>query len=329
MRLLSVTLASLLATSSVQAQQPCEALNDATNSATNIFTGLQNAGLVTSAWKITAQNNITVQSLRIWCGHNYLGQLTSSHNRDPIWELEIYDDSGVWAGHASVSLPGQRLGGGKWQIVDGAPAKWQGTNLDAPVTMTAGTNYWILWTEPGWSSRPVQANGPTYVDSWRRLNGLWTQANSEALKLRMFCHLLEDFGVQPFGTSCAGSTNQLGTVFTNTTPQVGNHAFALEGSGFLPGQFGLTVFGLIPNFPSYSFPGLPAGCLIHTDVFSTAGGITGTGPMSGHIFLPAPMPGSPALAATVFTAQLGVFDSGLSTPIPMTTTNRLSITVQP
>ncbi|MEC7584860.1 MAG: hypothetical protein VYE77_11130 [Planctomycetota bacterium] len=329
MNSLAPTVAALLAASSLQAQLPCESLNDATNNATGAITGLQSGGRVTSAWKITPQNNVTVESLRIWCGHNYYSQVVHGHGRDPIWELAIYDDTGVWSGHASVSLPGQRLGGGKWLIIDGGIPQWQGTNLDAPVSMTAGTSYWVLWTDPGWSNPPIQSGGTTYVDSWRLYNGVWTQLGSEALKLRMFCHLLEDQGIQPSGAPCPGSTNQLGTMFTNKVPRIGNQLFALEGSGFLPGQFGLTVFGLIPNFPSYSFPGLPSGCLIYTDAFATGGGVTGTGAMSGHMFAPVPMPSNTALANIVFTAQFGVFDNGLSSAIPMTTTNRLSITVLP
>ena len=329
MRTLAPTVLALLAASPLTAQLPCESLNDATNNAAGVITGLQSGGLVTSAWKITPQNNVTVQSLKIWCGHNYFTQVMSGYQRDPVWTLEIFDDTGVWSGHASVSLPGQRLGGGKWQIIDGAGPKWQGTNLDAPVSMTAGTSYWVLWTDPGWSNPPIQSGGTTYVDSWRLYNGTWTQLGSEALKLRMYCNLLEDSGVQPSGTPCPGSTNQLGTMFTNTVPSFTNNAFALEGSGFLPGQFGLTVFGLIPNFPGYAFPGLPTGCLIYTDAFSTGGGITGTGQMSGHMFMPVPLPSNSALINIVFTAQFGVFDNGLSTAIPMTTSNRLTLTVLP
>jgi len=317
MQQLALIITATLATASLQAQTPpCESLNDQTNNAASVITLLNSQYLITSAWKITAQSSVTVQSMRIWCGHNYVGSLPSQ--RDPVWKLEIFTDGGA--------QPGQLLGGGKWQIIDGRPAFWQGTNLDTPVTLISGTVYWVLWTEPGWSNPPIQTSG-TFVPTYRLVNGAWSSMNTEAVKVRFFCNLLDEQGVVPAGAPCTGSNNNVGSLFTNEFPQVGNGRFSLEGAGFQPSVFGFMFFGVIPGYPSYPLPVLPPGCQVHTDVFATTSGVTGTGGMAGHVLFPIPLPNVPSFAGVYFSGQLGVLDLGLSAPLPMATSNALQITI--
>ncbi|MCA8966129.1 MAG: hypothetical protein H6838_13315 [Planctomycetes bacterium] len=295
---------------------PCFSTNDLSTSVSNAIYSYSSAAPNTYAWQITPASSLAIQGLEVFTGNNYTSQVGT------YMTLEIWDEN------ASTGTPGTRLAGGTW-IID-PTIGWQGASLDSVALLTANTNYWVVFTEPGWSTPPIEPGGAA-LTSMRLSGGAWAAAGTTALKSRLYCGLLDQANVVPFGTLCASSSNSIGTMFTNQPPTVGNAAFRVEGTGFAPGSVAFLVIGMIPQFPSIPIPGT-ASCFQSTDAMFTVVGTTGTGNVraataSGHTSFGIPLPSSPAFQGFYFAPQLAVLDPGSAASIPFVTSNALQLTV--
>lgn len=299
---------------------PCLAYNDV---GTQIYSAIYGGYSYPTAgrvmWFVTPATTTVVQSLTMLLRNQYPTQ------RGEYLKLEIWTDD-----PANPGFPGTRLGGGSWK--SSTQLVWQGTNLDQPVTMAAGTGYWVMLTEPGWTSVPADPSGTTLFPAKRFYNGTWNQDNNQALRVRFYCGLLDQQGAVPFGPPCASSVGSLGTVFTNEVPLIGNADFRVEGTGFPPGTICFTVLGVIPVFPSVAIPGTP-NCFQNTDSFTSLVSTIGVGNVrqattDGHTYTPFPVPGNVSLTGLYFAAQMAALDPGSTAPLPVVTSNALRVTVQ-
>ena len=313
----STCLAAALAVTTASAQSaPCMSENDLSNSVVGSIFGNSSAPGVW-AWQIAPPTTVVVQSGRIFTGNGY----TSSVG--PYMELEIWDEDPQTPGQ-----PGSRLAGGTWRIR--AIGSWQGTNFDAPVTLQANSLYWVVMTEPGWSTPPVEPGGSNLPMMWLN-NGTWTAMSPEALKYRLYCGLLDEQGVVSSAAGCPGSSGRTPSVFANSAPNVPNFQFAIEGTGFDAGALVLHAIGTVANYPTVPIPGAP-GCSLRTNLDVVVSGTAGTGDVqsptaSGHVRFAFPIPNVAALSGYYFTSQLASLDLNIGTPLPIVTTNGLQVTL--
>lgn len=307
---------TLLAAALPSQTAPCFSTNDATNASTNVIYSYSAAAPNSNGWQITPAAPLVVQSRTVYTGNTYTSQVGN------FMTLEIWDEN------PANTLPGTRIAGGTWRI---NPAKdWQGTNLDMPAVLQANTNYWIVFTEPGWSTPPFQPSGTTMPGA-RLSGGSWVGAGATALKCRLYCGLLDQQNVASFGAVCTSSTGTFGTLFTNQAPTLGNADFRIEGTGFASGALVFLVLGMVPQYPSIPVPGT-ANCFQSTDALITLVDFTGTGnvraPLAfGHATFPIPLPSGAGYLGLYFAPQLAALDPGSLTPIPFVTSNALQVTV--
>jgi len=309
----------LLATAPLAAQSaPCERLNDVSTPVGGPITPFGFGGPGTRAYQFTPSTALFVQALEIYTANAFSAGFMT---------LDVFDEDPV------TNLPGARIAGGTWQIDGAGTEAWQGTNLDFPAILTAGTPYWIVWTEPGGSVIPVDPAGTAVPSAWIS-GGAWTSLAATPFMLRAYCSFLDDQNVTPVGGPCASSVG-LGTVFVNQAPTVGNAAFAIEATGLPPGTICWLVLGTNPNFQSIPVPlaGVQSTCMVYTDgLLDTLTGFAGTGNVrataaSGHVAFAAPIPSNPALVGFYVDAQLAAIDPGSTFPVPLVTSNGLRLTV--
>lgn len=294
---------------------PCFATNDLTTSVSNAIYSFSTAAPNTYAWQITPTSPLAIQAIEIFSGNNYTSQVGA------YMTIELWDEG-------AAGTPQTRLAGGTW-IINPAIG-WQGASLDGVAVLQPNTNYWVVFTEPGWSTPPVEPGGAT-LPSMRLSSGAWVTAGATALKSRLHCGLLEQTNVVPFGSLCTSSTNSIATMFTNTPPTVGNADFRLEGTGFAPGTIAFMVVGMIPQFPTFPIPGT-ANCHQSTDPMITVVGSTGTGNVrattaSGHTVFSIPLPSNAAFQGLYFAPQLAALDPTSAASLPFVTSNALQVTV--
>ncbi len=302
-------LAAFFLLSSLAAQTPPTfAIND-TN--TTLGTTISSFGFSAAdngrAWQITPTTTTVVQSAQFFTRNSLL--TGSRFMRIEIWS----DNSG---------LPGTRLGGGTWRIVNARPAGWQGANLDTPVVLIANTPAWVVWREPGSSVLPLEPGGSTVLSAIAS-GANWTAGAQQAPKIRLFANLLDSAHSHPFGLGCPLSSGTQPTVFTNEDPAVGNAGFFFETSGSPAGVPVILALGVDPA--AVPFPlgaiGFPIGCWLNTDVILTVTLTSGTGntkgpTCSGYDSFALALPNNPALVGQFIAAQSLPLDLGLAAALP-------------
>ena len=87
----------------------------------------------------------------------------------------------IWSENPSSGLPLSRLAGGSWSIDINRPASWQGANFDLPVPVNAGSSYWLVFIEPGFSTPNIEPAGtPVNCARWDYPIGNWVPISLEA-----------------------------------------------------------------------------------------------------------------------------------------------------
>jgi len=291
------------------------AANDQNLAVSGAIYGMQST-IVPYGWQYTAPTTATVYGARLYTANFYISPTRQ------FMTIEIWDEN-------AQGLPNSRLAGGTWMAE--SSVSWQGANLDVPVSMQAGTNYWIVFIEPSWSTVPIEPGGSTQLPSARYVGGVWNSINPSALKFRLFCQPLETPGAVPFGLTCQSSAGQFGSMFTNDTANLGNVLFRLEGTGLPANSLCFMVLGVTPNYPSTLVPGTN-NCMQSTDAFATVVGTTGGGDVRsatalGHLAFPIPLPSSPSFSNFYFSAQLAALDVGSTGALPFVTTNAMQMTL--
>jgi hypothetical protein len=309
---------SLLLPALAIAQTPaCFSLNDLNTNVSSAITAYGFTGQNTVAWQITPASTLVVQAAQIYTRNSLLAG-------DRFMILEIWDDV--------AGLPGTRIAGGAWRIVNARPYAWQGANLDQLAILQANAPVWLVWREPGSSTPPEEPGGITTPKA--RLSGTtWSLlATQTAPKVRLFCNQLDDTNTAPFGSGCTLSTGATSTVFTNEQPTLGSTSFFFETSGNPNGAPVFLVLGFDPSWVPAPVPGFPAGCLQNTDVFATSFVLAGTGTTrgptcAGYASLYLTLPTDPAFAGFLIAAQAVPYDAAATAPLPFATSNAQRITL--
>lgn len=297
---------------------PCLSANDSTTLASGAITLFGFAGQNSFAWQITPTSTLVVLAARVFTENTLL-------SGDRYMAIEIWDDAG--------GLPGARLAGGSWKIVNSRTDSWQGANLDQFVVLTPAAPVWLVWIEPGFSQPMLEPGGaPSLPHATRSGSGAWNSAGVTAPKFRLFCNYLDDVNSDPFGAGCVLSTGFLPTVYTNEQPAIGNGGFFFETSGNPAGAPVFLVLGNDPTFTSVPVTGLPAGCVQNSDILASVLLFAGTGDTrgpdySGHALLDFPIPNDLGLAGTFFSVQVAPFDAGATAPLTFGTSHAHRITL--
>lgn len=315
-------LVAMCTTAIVVAQTPpCLSLNDGNNTVGTSISSYGFAGPNTVAYQITPSVSTAAFAVQLFTGNTSLAP--------GFQTLELWDEN------PSTGLPNVRLAGGTWQIAPGLGVSWQGANLDQIVPLVQGTNYWLVWVDPGFGRLPYEPGGVTTAFA-RRSGAAWSlQATPQAPKYRIFCNYLDGLSVSTNGLPCSSAANQLGSAFTNETPNNGNAAFKVEGTGFPVGALAVFVVGWDPLFVSSPLPGFPTGCSQNTDALASTFGFTGTGNVranltvgaSGHVTFPFAIPTDPGLVGLFFGTQIAALDATNAAPIPFVMSNAVRFTI--
>ena len=321
--MLARSLCPLLLAASLAAQTPpCIALNDATTNVSNLITLTPLSGPAVLGYRFTSPTALVLQSLEIFTESAFA--TTSGY-----MTLEVWDDE------PTSNLPGNRLGGGTFQVHQNMGTGWRGANLDTLVVTLPATDYWLVWREPGGARAPYEPGGTTMPVA-RLSNGVWTaQTAPQALKWRGYCTLLDDANVQAIGSGCATAAGRIPGAFTNHAAQIGNADFQVEASGFPPGSVGVAILGANPAWPSVPVPGAPANCFVHNEALVLLTVPIGTGNerashavgAAGHCWLDLAIPSNPALAGFVLDVQFAALDPASTDPLPFVFTNGVRATL--
>lgn len=300
---------------------PCVSGNDASTIVSTAISSYGFAGPNVLAYQFQPANSGVV-----FAGQLFTGNVTLT----PGFEtLEIWDHDPV------ANAPGVRLGGGTWQIAPALGVSWQGANFDAPVPVVQGTDYWLVWTDPGFSRMPYEPGGLA-LPMVRRSGSSWLGGTPQALKYRLFCGYLDSQAVTNLGYACAATSGTYGVAFTNELPTTGNADFKLEGTGLLAGTLAVLVVGWDPNWVSQPIPGAMPNCDQHTDVLASTFGVTGTGTVrsnttvgaAGHVTFPFGIPANPGLIGVFLSTQLAGYDPASTAAIPFMFSNAVRFVVQ-
>jgi hypothetical protein len=309
--------ATALSAAALAQTPPCFSLNDTNTTVSTNVTSFGFSGQNTRAWQITPASALAVQAVQLFTANS---SLTGSR----FMSVELWSDAG--------NVPGARLGGGTFKIVNARPASWQGADLDAVVVLLPSTPVWVVWIDPGFSTLPVEPGGAVVVPEMVRNGAAWASSGSSAPKVRVFCNQLDDVYSAPFGIGCPLSTGSLPSVFTNEQPQLGNASFFFETSGNASGAPVFLVLGLNASFVSLPAPLLGPSCYQNTDIVSSVFLSAGTGntrgpTCAGYASLSVPIPAVPAFAGTVLAVQAVAFDAGSTAPLPFAASNAQRVTL--
>jgi len=294
---------------------PCFGLNHTSANVVTAVTTFSSSGQNTLAWQITPSVPLNVQAAQVFTRNDSL-----SGNYFMI--LELWSDAG--------GLPGARLGGGTWRLVNSRPYAWQGAALDQIVPLAANVPVWLVWIEPGFSTLPQEPGGVTTPRAYRTASGPWTATTTGAPKLRLYCGIVGEWYSWEHGPSCAQSTGQSAALYANEVPTLGNTNYFLEATANPSGAPVFAVYG----FPISPVPvsGFPAGCMQNVSIVAVSLLFAGTGTTrgptcAGYVSVPLPIPANPSLLLTTLAAQAVPFDAGSAAPLPFTPSNGYCITL--
>lgn len=320
MRLLAIALTVLLAPLAAQTP-PCISNNDATNSSSLSTTLVPFSGPNVYAYKITPASSVALFGARLYTA--------SSLSTSGYMTLEF------WSENAATGLPDARIAGGTMQTSNTLGTAWLGVNFDGVAPLNAGSNYWLVWREPGGSRLPYEAGGVTLPFA-RFTGGNWVlQASQQPLKWRGYCTPLDDVGLAAVGQPCASSQGFYPASFANHAPTVGNANFQFEATGFLPGTIGLAVVGANPSWVPFPIPGAPAGCMLNVDPMVVSTVSIGAGNQqathlvgaAGHCWFDLPIPANPALVGFAIDAQFAGLDTAAAASLPFVFSRGLRATI--
>lgn len=315
-KFLGAALAALVCTFAAAQTPPCVSLNDTNTTMSGALTSYGFAGQNSFGWQITPTSSLVVQAAQVFTRNNTL-------SGDRYMILEIWSDGG--------GLPGTRLGGGAWKIVNSRAPAWQGADLDSLVVLQANQPAWLVWVEPGFSN-PCEEPGGILMPKATRNGANWVTSAASAPKFRLFCNQLDDVHSAPVGVGCPQSNGLYASVYTNEQPTVGNSNFFFESSGNPSGGGVFVIFGFNPGFTPIPVPGFPAGCFQNTDIVSTLFATAGTGntrgpTCAGYLRIPLALPSDQSFVGFPLAVQVVTYDANAAAPLPFAASNAQRVTL--
>jgi hypothetical protein len=216
----------------------------------------------------------------------------------------------IWSHDAAGDKPLARLGGrGTWTGT--TLTRWQGAMLPAPVVITQGTVYWIVW-EPQSSAQASLSTAAGTIPYRGSFDGgmTWNGANNganpwppNAWKLRLYCPY-QTGTVTAYGTGKPGSGSIVPLQAVEGFPSLGNEIrFVLTRAQFSAPA--LLALGQRVNIP------LPVGTLLANPVVIVPTQTSsGRSPGDGNAVLPLRIPNDLALQGLLFAVQWWIIDNG-------------------
>ncbi|MCC6782102.1 MAG: hypothetical protein IT457_04595 [Planctomycetes bacterium] len=240
-----------------------------------------------------------------------------------VFAAEVFTGGGsgsngvaIWTHDAVNNRPGRPLGIGTFGLQNARI--WQGANLTVPVLLSAGQDFWFVWSVQNgqFSSieRSNRTSGQPYrgsFDGGQTWNGPFVNYD---WKLRLWCGPIGE--VSTFGTACPGSARTQPRLGSSGAPSLGN-PFSLHLTNALANSsavaflgFSDRVLGGSTPLPLHLGPFGATGCFVLIDLVADA--TLPTDP-SGAASLNLVVPNSSALIGTVFFGQWIVADPAANT----------------
>jgi len=219
---------------------------------------------------------------------------------------------GIWSHDAANNRPGVDLATGSW--VAPSTVGWKGVNLPAPVFLSAGQDFWLVWGPQNGSQISAEVRNTTTgqpyrgsFDGGQSWNGPFVNYD---WKFRLHCNQIGGFSV--FGQSCAGSGRTRPTLGLSGSSSIGQSCSVLL-TNALP-TTGATAFLGFSNTSWNGVNQLPfdmtligaPGCFVLVDLLVGASMLTDA---RGGASLTLSIPSSSALVGVTTYAQWAVVDA--------------------
>jgi hypothetical protein len=218
----SIALALLAA--SLRAQSPCYAAYDGP-----VFDDASLVGGPWLAFEFVMPTSFTATGIEL-----FTGEATGSNT------------VGLWTNDSANSEPGVELGNGSWSV--NPVNSWQGATLTAPINVTAGTTYWLVWDPLPNEQGPVDGTAPGVGQVYKASldNGqTWVgpfQSSYHHWKFRIFGDC-----VPTYCTSGTTSNGCAATISVNANPDVAHAQPCQIVIASVEGQkTGIVFYGLQP-----------------------------------------------------------------------------------
>lgn len=254
--------------------QPCYAEND-TN---NYFGALLGGPNLLLAIRFTPPTHLNVNAIEVFTG------MASGTNT-----------VGIWSHNAGLDQPLANLGTASWAM--SSTISWQGASLTAPISLIAGTTYWVVWggvPNSLTSFEQTPSLGQPYCSSFTG-GAPWNgpmQSTGVNWKFRLYCDPCPG-SIVPYGAGCAG------TLGVPTLPGIGcatpGGMITMNLANGLPHANGLILIGLgtgtgavtptcsIDNLPL--FPVVLPVSLSATGTLTIAAGLPASTPVPSDVYL--------------------------------------------
>ena len=221
--ILSISIAALFA-APIEAQYPCYAAYDGP-----VYDDVALVGGPWLAFQFVMPSSFTATGIEV-----FTGEATGTNT------------VGLWTNDSANNQPGTALGSGSWSV--NPSNSWQGATLASPVSVVAGTTYWLVWSPLPNEQGPVDstASGLGQVYKASLDGGLtWVgpfQSTYHHWKFRIFGDCIPTYCTS--GTTSSGCA---ASISVNANPSVAHSSPCQIAIGNVEGQkTGIVFYGLNP-----------------------------------------------------------------------------------
>lgn len=130
-------------------------------------------------------DNVSMGGPQMWFAMRYRPAADVTVDQAQVFTGEVVGASSIGVWTSAGGAPGARLASGEWTVGQGN--EWQGALLDQPVQLSAGVDYWVVWTPPNGAQATWDSSGSDLVDYRSSFDGgqTWGLTYRDKLKLRV------------------------------------------------------------------------------------------------------------------------------------------------
>ena len=223
MRALTLALSALLACCGPAAAQYCGGVNTDNAFMDNVSMGGPN---MLWAMKYATPHGMTVSRIEVFTG-----------------EAGGTNTLGLWTHDAANDAPLANVSTGSWPMTFGNG--WQGVDLPSPVTLGAGTTWWVVWGPRSGSQANYSPTGPL-VEYKHNLNNPsgWNGPWFDRLKFRMLC---APGWPAPFTTTLTPNSDGTVTLDVSGAPPPATEGFTLVSATVTQPVGSVPILGIAPD----------------------------------------------------------------------------------
>ena len=196
-----------------------------------------------------------------------------------------------------------------------------------------------MWIESGGSIVPEEPGGVPLPRSTRATTNPWGTVGSGEGKFRIYCGPFDQNISAVYGPSCATSSGETPTTFSNSLPTITNTDYGVEPTNLPAGSTAWLLLGGDRNAPQTPLgPLFPAGCHQNTDILVAVPDTVGVAEIGDQPSSPRPVPFgyvryslplNLAGGTGIFlAAQVVAIDGGSTASVPLVTTNAIRFVTQ-